>query len=112
MQSTAIFFTAALFEIAGCFAVWGWWRLDTSPIWWISAVLALFTFAWLLTLVDAEQTDMAMLSVATSTSLAWLWAIEGHRSGRWDTTGAVICLIRTAVILIATRSVYSDPRLS
>ena len=55
MQSLTIFFAAALLEIAGCFAVWGWWRLDKSALWLIPAVVLLSGFAWLLTLVDVEQ---------------------------------------------------------
>lgn len=28
-----IFFAAAICEIAGCYAVWMWWRLDKTPLW-------------------------------------------------------------------------------
>ena len=93
MQSLTIFFAAALLEIAGCFAVWGWWRLDKSALWLIPAVVLLSGFAWLLTLVDVEQAGRAYAiygGIYLVASLAWLWAVEGHAPDRWDVTGAVM----------------------
>jgi small multidrug resistance family-3 protein len=107
MQSLTIFFAAALLEIAGCFAVWGWWRLDKSALWLIPAVVLLSGFAWLLTLVDVEQAGRAYAiygGIYIVASLAWLWAVEGHAPDRWDVTGAVICLLGAAIILWAPRS--------
>ena len=107
MQSLTIFFAAALLEIAGCFAVWGWWRLDKSALWLIPAVVLLSGFAWLLTLVDVEQAGRAYAiygGIYIVASLAWLWAVEGHAPDRWDVTGAVICLLGAAIILCAPRS--------
>jgi small multidrug resistance family-3 protein len=37
-------------------------------------------------------------------SLFWLWAVKGVRPDRWDVTGAVICLIGAAVILLGPRA--------
>lgn len=107
MQSLTIFFAAALLEIAGCFAVWGWWRLDKSALWLIPAVVLLSGFAWLLTLVDVEQAGRAYAiygGIYIVASLAWLWAVEGHAPDRWGVTGAVICLLGAAIILWAPRS--------
>ena len=40
---------AAVAEIAGCFAFWGWLRLD-KPAWWlIPGIASLMLFAYLLT---------------------------------------------------------------
>ena len=35
---------AALAEIAGCFAIWAWWRLGASALWLVPGVAALV--AW------------------------------------------------------------------
>jgi len=107
MQSIAIFFLAAMFEIAGCFAVWGWWRLDKSPLWLVPGILALMIFSWLLTLVDVEQAGRAYAiygGIYIVASLGWLWAIEGHRPDRWDSVGALVCLVGAAIILWSPRS--------
>ncbi|HCK25992.1 MAG TPA: hypothetical protein DHW52_02255, partial [Alcanivorax sp.] len=28
-----LYIAAALAEIAGCFSVWAWWRLEKTPLW-------------------------------------------------------------------------------
>jgi small multidrug resistance family-3 protein len=40
--------SAALAEIAGCFAVWAWLRLEWSAWWLLPGVVLLALFAWLL----------------------------------------------------------------
>ena len=54
MQTLALFFTAALFEIAGCYAVWAWWRLGQSALWLLPGGISLALFAWTLTLVNVD----------------------------------------------------------
>jgi len=97
---------AALAEIAGCFAFWAWLRLD-KPIWWlVPGTLSLALFGWLLALSPAEQAGRAYAvygGVYIVASLAWLWAIEGHRPDRWDLLGAAVCLSGAAIILWAPR---------
>jgi small multidrug resistance family-3 protein len=64
-------------------------------------------FAYLLTLVDSDaagRTYAAYGGVYIVASLLWLWAVEGVRPDRWDITGAVVCLTRAAIILLAPRS--------
>ncbi|QDC40248.1 hypothetical protein FIL70_24155 (plasmid) [Sphingobium fuliginis ATCC 27551] len=34
----------------------------------------------------------------------WLWIIEGLRPDRWDVIGASVCLVGTAIILLAPRA--------
>ena len=48
MPTLAAYLGAALFEIAGCFAFWGWLRLG-KPVWWL---LPGFISLGLLTLVE------------------------------------------------------------
>ncbi len=106
-MSILIYICAALAEIAGCFSLWAWWRLDASPLWIIPGLLSLVLFAWLLALVDtggAGRTYAAYGGVYIAASLCWLWLAEGVRPDRWDAVGAAICLAGAAVILFAPRT--------
>ncbi|KQW31254.1 hypothetical protein ASE36_03005 [Rhizobium sp. Root274] len=97
---------AALAEIAGCFAFWAWLKLDRSPFWLAPGILSLALFAWLLTLVPSETAGRAYAAyggVYIAASLVWLWLVEGQRPDRFDLTGAAICLIGAAVILLPAR---------
>lgn len=97
---------AALAEIAGCFAFWAWLKLDRSPLWLIPGLLSLALFAWLLTLVPSEAAGRAYAAyggVYIAASLCWLWLIEGQRPDRFDLSGAAICLVGAAVILLPSR---------
>lgn len=98
---------AALAEIAGCFAFWAWLKLDRSPLWLVPGLLSLALFAWLLTLVPSEAAGRAYAAyggVYIAASLCWLWLIEGQRPDRFDLTGAAICLVGAAVILLPSRT--------
>tara|TARA_R110002111_G_C6003769_1_gene373464 strand:+ start:3517 stop:3837 length:321 start_codon:yes stop_codon:yes gene_type:complete len=53
------FLVAAFFEIAGCYAFWGWWKLDKNPLWLIPAVISLVSFAWILAQVEASYAGRA-----------------------------------------------------
>ena len=48
-MTLALYLLAALAEIAGCFAVWSWWR-GASALWLLPGALALAGFAMLLAL--------------------------------------------------------------
>lgn len=100
------YIAAALAEIAGCFAFWGWWRLD-KPVWWLApGVASLCLFAWLLTLVEADHAGRAYAAyggVYIASALAWLWLMEGVRPDRWDLIGASLCLAGAAIILWGPR---------
>ncbi|QEE47046.1 YnfA family protein [Rhizobium sp. WL3] len=97
---------AALAEIAGCFAFWAWLKLDRSALWLIPGLVSLALFAWLLTLVPSDAAGRAYAAyggVYIAASLLWLWLAEGHRPDRFDLTGAAICLVGAAVILLPSR---------
>ena len=106
MKTTLVYIGAAIAEIAGCFAFWGWLRLG-KPIWWLlPGLLSLIVFAYLLTLVDTNAAGRAYAAyggVYIAASLFWLWGIEGMRPDRWDIGGAAICLIGAAVIILGPR---------
>lgn len=107
MQTIAAYVGAAIAEIAGCFAFWGWLRLD-KPVWWILPGLAsLALFAYLLTYVDSTAAGRAYAAyggVYIASSLAWLWLIENVRPDRWDVIGAAVCLAGAAIIIAAPRT--------
>lgn len=106
-MSVLVYIGAALAEIAGCFAFWGWLRLD-KPVWWlVPGMISLAIFAWLLTLVDSAFAGRAYAAyggVYIAASLVWLWAVEGSRPDRWDMIGAAICIAGAAIILFGPRS--------
>lgn len=107
MTKTAlIYIAAALAEIAGCFSFWVWLR-EGKPVWWLApGMVSLALFAWLLTLVDSAAAGRAYAAyggIYICASLGWLWAVERVRPDRWDTLGALICLIGAAVIVLGPR---------
>lgn len=98
---------AALAEIAGCFAVWAWWRTGASPLWLLPGLAALAAFAFLLALVPADHAGRAFAAyggVYIVASLLWGWMIEDIRPDRWDMAGGVICLVGAALILAGPRT--------
>jgi small multidrug resistance family-3 protein len=107
MKTALVYVGAAVAEIAGCFAFWGWLRLG-RPFWWLlPGVLALVIFAYLLTLVETAAAGRAYAAyggIYIVASLLWLWAIESVRPDRWDILGACICLVGAAVILLGPRA--------
>jgi len=106
MLNIAVYAAAALAEIGGCFAFWGWMRLD-KPIWWlVPGIASLMAFAWLLTLIDSNAAGRAYAAyggIYVLGSLCWLWAVEQVRPDRWDIIGVLTCLAGTAIILAAPR---------
>lgn len=106
MISIAAFASAAVVEIAGCFAFWAWLRLDKSPWWLLPGVALLILFAYLLTLVETNSAGRAYAAyggVYICASLGWMWAIEGIRPDRWDIIGSAICIVGAGVIIFGPR---------
>ncbi|MFC4171531.1 YnfA family protein [Microvirga sp. GCM10011540] len=98
---------AAVAEIVGCFSFWAWLRLDRSIWWLVPGGASLALFAYLLTLVDSDAAGRAYAAyggVYIVASLLWLWIVEGVRPDRWDATGAVVCLVGAAIILLGPRA--------
>ncbi len=97
---------AASLEIAGCFAVWAWWRSGASAFWLIPGALALAGFAYALALTPptyAGRSFAAYGGIYIAASLGWMWAVEGIRPDRIDLIGAGLAVVGAAVILIAPR---------
>ena len=105
-MTAVVYPLAAIAEIAGCFAFWGWLRLGKSWLWLVPGMVSLTLFAVLLTRVPADAAGRAFAAyggVYICASLAWMWAVEGVRPDRWDAIGALLCLAGAAVILLGPR---------
>jgi small multidrug resistance family-3 protein len=102
MINIAVFATAALLEIAGCFAFWAWLRRDASPLLAVVGVASLIGFAVVLTRADtafAGRAYAAYGGIYIATSLLWLWGVEGQRPHAADLIGAAIAVIGALVIV-------------
>ncbi|MCB2057747.1 MAG: YnfA family protein [Novosphingobium sp.] len=102
MKLWALYAAAAFCEIAGCFAFWAWLRNGKPASVAIPGVIALITFAWLLTRVDVAYAGRAYAAyggIYIVASLIWLSLVEGQRPTGTDIVGALICLAGVAVIL-------------
>ena len=101
-----IFATAAICEIAGCFAFWAWLKLGRSALWPAPGVVSLVAFACLLPLVPSEAAGRAYAAyggVYIAAALLWGFAVEGRMPDRIDLAGAALCLVGAALILWGPR---------
>lgn len=101
-MTALLYAAAALAEIAGCFAVWAWWRAGASPLWLIPGAGALAAFAFLLALTPpdhAGRSYAAYAGVYLVASLLWLWAAEGQQPRPTDLAGATLALLGATLIL-------------
>src|SRR5690348_11774731 len=106
MKTAVIYSAAAAAEIAGCFAVWAWLRLNASALWMVPGLACLCLFAYLLTLADSPFAGRAFAAyggVYIAASLTWMWLVEKSPPDRWDFAGAAICLVGAAVIIYSPR---------
>lgn len=102
-RTALVYIAAALAEIAGCFAFWGWLRLGKSAWLLVPGVLSLLLFGWLLTRVQTDAAGRAFAAyggVYIALSVGWLWAVEGIRPVRTDLAGVALCLLGAAVIVL------------
>ncbi len=98
-----IYATAAVFEIAGCFAIWAVLRLGRSAWWTLPGLVSLLLFAALLTRIDVTLAGRAYAAyggIYILISLAWLWGVEGQAPDRWDLAGAGLSVLGALVILM------------
>ena len=106
MPTALLYILAAMAEIAGCFAIWAWWRSGASALWIAPGILSLAAFAWLLAQVDTSAAGRAFAAyggVYIASSVLWMWLVEGEVPDRWDLLGSALCLTGAAVILGAHR---------
>jgi small multidrug resistance family-3 protein len=96
------FATAAILEIAGCFAFWVWLRRDASPFVAVLGIASLIGFALVLTRVDtafAGRAYAAYGGIYIAASLFWLWIVERQRPSGSDLLGAGVALIGALLII-------------
>jgi small multidrug resistance family-3 protein len=106
LRPLALFLLAAICEISGCFAFWGWLRLGRSPWQLVPGVLALVLFACTLTRIDAAFAGRAYAAyggIYIVSALLWLVVMEGATPDRWDLSGALLCIAGALVILLGPR---------
>lgn len=101
----AIFFGAAVFEIAGCYLIWQALRLGQHWLW-APALICLALFGLLLALTGTESAGRAFAiygGIYIAASLAFMVTVEKVRPDLWDIAGVAICLIGASVIFFAPR---------
>ena len=105
MTTVALFVLTALAEIVGCYLPYLWLNRGGSPWLLVPSAASLAAFAWLLTLhpTAAGRIYAAYGGVYVTVALAWLWAVDGIRPGRWDYVGVALCLAGMGVIMFAPR---------
>jgi small multidrug resistance family-3 protein len=100
---------AAVLEIGGCYAIWLWLREGRSGLVFLPlAVVSLLLFAATLTRVDVALAGRAYAAyggVYVIASLLWLIAAEGRMPDSWDVAGVGVCLVGSAIIVLAPHSV-------
>ncbi|OFW15084.1 MAG: hypothetical protein A3H29_08830 [Acidobacteria bacterium RIFCSPLOWO2_02_FULL_67_21] len=102
IANLAAFGTAAILEIAGCFAFWAWLRRGASPFVTVLGVISLIGFAVVLTRVDALFAGRAYAAyggIYILASVFWLWLIEEQRPSSSDLIGAAIAVAGALVII-------------
>ena len=101
------YLTAAFFEIAGCFAFWGWLRNDKPMLWLVPGLACLIGFAALLTRIETDAAGRAFAAyggIYIAASLLWLWLVEGQMPDRYDVMGAGLCIAGALVIVLGPRA--------
>ena len=105
-MSLGLYAAAALAEIAGCFAVWAWWKQGASIWCLLPGMASLAAFAWLLALTPADAAGRSYAAyggIYILASLLWLWAVEGQAPRATDGLGAALALAGAGVILWGAR---------
>lgn len=104
-RAVALFVITAVAEITGCYLSFLWMRQGKSVWLLLLAAASLALFSWLLTLhpIGAGRTYAAYGGVYVATAVLWLWLVEGKEPDRWDLIGAGICIVGTAIIVLAPR---------
>ena len=101
-RNLLLFGTAAVFEIAGCYAFWHWLRRGGSAAWTVAGVLSLVCFAVALAKVDSPFTGRAYAAyggIYIAMAMSWLWLFEGQRPTMTDLLGAGLAIAGTLIIL-------------
>ncbi len=106
LRSVAVFLLAGLLEIGGGYLVWLTLREGRSPWLAVAGAVALAAYGAVATLQPANfgRVYAAYGGVFIVLSLAWGWAVDGHRPDRWDYLGGALCVFGMALIMYGPRS--------
>lgn len=103
-KTALLFAVTALAEIVGCYLPYLVLRQQRSSWLLLPAAASLALFAWLLTLHPvAGRAYAAYGGVYIAVALLWLWTVDGVRPTASDLTGAAICVVGMAVIVLGAR---------
>jgi small multidrug resistance family-3 protein len=106
VRSIVLFLVAALAEIGGAWLVWQGVREHRGLLWIGAGVVALGLYGFVATFQPDPHFGRILAAyggVFVAGSLAWGMAMDGFRPDRFDTIGALICLLGVAVIMYAPR---------
>ena len=106
LRSVAYFLLAGLLEIGGGYLVWLTFR-EHRPVWLaLLGGFALAAYGVVATLQPANfgRVYAAYGGVFIVLSLAWGWAVDGHRPDRWDDSGGALCVFGMALIMYGPRA--------
>jgi len=99
------FLAAALFEIAGCYTFWMYYKLDKSAYWLIPGIISLALFAWVLSMVEVSFAGRAYAAyggIYIAISLLWAAVIEKQTANIWDGVGASLCITGALIIFFSS----------
>lgn len=105
-RSLILFAAAALAEIGGAWLVWQGVREHRGWVYMGLGVVALGAYGFVATLQPDANFGRILAAyggVFVAGSLLWGMLVDGFRPDRYDTIGALVCLVGVAVIMYAPR---------
>ena len=105
LLSIGLFVVPGLGEIGGEYLVWLWFREGRPLGYGIAgaAILILYGIIPTFQLAHFGRVYAAYGGMFIVLSLLWGWAMDGMRPDRFDTIGAILCLIGMVVIMYTPR---------
>jgi small multidrug resistance family-3 protein len=101
IRSIALFIVAGLFEIAGGYLVWQWWRNGAAFVLGIIGGFVLFLYGIVPTYQPAHFAAYGGWFVVLS--IGWGWIVDRMAPDRFDILGGAVCLAGVAIIMYSPR---------
>lgn len=96
---------AAFFEILGCYSFWLAFKEGKSSFWLVVGVVALVSFAYILTKVEMEFAGRAYAvygGIYIASSLIWLYFVEKQGISKYDAIGASVSVLGAFIIIFGS----------